>query len=135
MLNRITRGQVEATEGQRLSCQNLKNAEGLETLSMQEKRAPTLEVASEEVLHSNPLEDPQQCEVAMLRENKNENGKMNPKTQITGNKERKISKKKEKLEKLQEVPEKTSQKACLQNLNLVEIVEQHRLELHHDEAI
>jgi hypothetical protein len=57
----------------------------------------------------------------MLRENKNENGKRNPETQITGRKARNLSKKKEKLEKLQEVPEKTSQKAGLQNLNLVRI--------------
>jgi hypothetical protein len=38
----------------------------------------------------------------MLREDKNKNG--NPETQITGKKERKISKKKTKLEKLQEIP-------------------------------
>jgi hypothetical protein len=45
----------------------------------------------------------------MLRENKNENGKRNPKTRgITGKKSRKLSKKKAKLEKLQEFPEKTS---------------------------
>jgi hypothetical protein len=46
------------------------------------------------------LKDPQQCEVATLRENKNENGKRNPKTQITRRKARKLSKKKGKLEKL-----------------------------------
>jgi hypothetical protein len=48
----------------------------------------------------------------MLREDKNRNGKRNPKTiggtLIIGNKARKISKKKSKLEKLQEVTEKTS---------------------------
>jgi hypothetical protein len=51
--------------------------EGLKTLSMQERRVPTLEVESEEVLHLNPLEDRQQCEVTMLQENKNKNGKRN----------------------------------------------------------
>jgi hypothetical protein len=56
---------------------------------------------------------PQQCEVTMLREDKNKNGKRNPDMQITGKKARKISKKKEKLEKLQEVLERTSQKEGL----------------------
>jgi hypothetical protein len=56
-------------------------------------------------------------------------------TQITGKKARKLSKKKAKLEKLQEVPEKTSQKEGLQNLNFVGIAEQRRLALRHDEAI
>jgi hypothetical protein len=36
----------------------------------------------------------------MLREDKNKNGKSNIETQITGNKARNLSKKKEKLEKL-----------------------------------
>jgi hypothetical protein len=44
----------------------------------------------------------------MLRKYKNRNGKRNPKTQITGNKARKLNKKKAKLEKLWEFPEKTS---------------------------
>jgi hypothetical protein len=70
----------------------------------------------------------------MLRKDKNNNGKMNLDTQITG-KERKLSKKKAKLDKLQEVPERTSEKRSLQNLNLTKIVEQHRLTLLHDEAI
>jgi hypothetical protein len=71
----------------------------------------------------------------MLREDKNKNGKRNPETQITGKKARKLSKKKAKLEKLQEVPEKTSQEADLQNLNLAGIAEPRRMGLHHDEAI
>ena len=44
----------------------------------------------------------------MLREDKNKNGKRNLETQITRKKARKLSKKKAKLEKLQEVPVKTS---------------------------
>jgi hypothetical protein len=67
---------------------------------MQERRAPTPEVIREEVFHSNPLKYPQQCEVTMLRENKNKNGKRNPETQITGKKAIKLSKKTMKLEKL-----------------------------------
>jgi hypothetical protein len=45
---------------------------------MQERRAPTLEIVREEVLHLNPLKDPQQCEVTTLREDKNKNGKEEP---------------------------------------------------------
>jgi hypothetical protein len=112
-----------------------KMQEGLKNLSMQEKKALTPEVIREEAFHLNPLKDPQQCEVTMLREDKNKNGKRNPVTQITGNKARKLSNKKAKLEKLQEVPEKTSQKEGLQNSNFTRIEEQHRLALFHDEAI
>jgi hypothetical protein len=43
----------------------------------------------------------------MLREDKNMNGKRNPDTHIPGKKDRNLSKKKEKLEKLQKVPVKT----------------------------
>jgi hypothetical protein len=43
----------------------------------------------------------------MLREDTNKNGKRNPETQIIGKKARNFSKKKERLERLQEVPEKT----------------------------
>jgi hypothetical protein len=46
------------------------------------------------------LKEPQQCELTTLREDKNQNGKRNLETQITRKKARKISKKKEKLEKL-----------------------------------
>jgi hypothetical protein len=83
----------------------------------------------------NPLKYPQQCEVTMIRENKNKNGKRNPETQITGKKVRKLSKKKAKLEKLQEVLGMTSQKEGLQNLNLVRIAEPRRMALFHSESI
>jgi hypothetical protein len=109
--------------------------EYLKNMSKQKKRASTPEIVREEVLHSNPLKYPQQCEVTTLREDKNENGKRNPRTHITGKKARNLSKKKEKLEKLQGVPEKTSQKEGLHNLNIVEIAEQCRMTLLHDEAI
>jgi hypothetical protein len=92
--------------------------EGLKDLSMQERRIPTLELIREEVLPLNPLKSHQQREATTLREDKNKNGKRNPETHITGKKARKLSKKKSKLEKLQEVPEKTSQEAGLQALNL-----------------
>jgi hypothetical protein len=71
----------------------------------------------------------------MLKEDKNKNGKRNIETHITGKKARKLSKKKSKLEKLQEVPENTLQEVDLQNLNLVGIVEPCRMGLCHGEAI
>jgi hypothetical protein len=49
----------------------------------------------------------------MPKGDKNKNVKKNIEMQITGNKTRKLSKKKGNLEKLQEVPEKTSQKEGL----------------------
>jgi hypothetical protein len=67
------------------------------------------------------VKDHQQCEVTMLRKDKKNNGKRNLEMQITGKKSRKLSKKKAKLEKLQEVPKKTSRKEGLQNLNLIGI--------------
>jgi hypothetical protein len=91
-------------------------------LSVQESREPTPE--REEVFLSNPSKDLQKCEVTMPRGDKNNNGKRKPLTQITGKKARKLSKKKAKLEKLQEVPERTSQKGGLQHLNFVGILEQ-----------
>ena len=81
------------------------------------------------------MKDPPQCEFIMPRGDKNKNGKRKPVIQITGKKARKLSKKKEKLEKLQEVPGKTSQKEGFQNSNFAEISVQHRLTLHHDETI
>jgi hypothetical protein len=109
--------------------------EGLKNLSMQKRKTPTPEIVVEGVLPSNSLKDPQQCKVAMLRRYKKKNGKRNPEMQITGKKDRKLSKKKEKLENLQEVLERTSQKEDLQNLNSVGIAEKCRLALFHGEAI
>jgi hypothetical protein len=51
----------------------------------------------------------------MLRVDKKNNGKRNPVTHIIGKKARNLSKKKVKLEKFQEVLERTSQKEGLQN--------------------
>jgi hypothetical protein len=80
--------------------------EDLKHLSVQESRAPTPD--KEEVFPLNPRKDHQQRKVTMPRGDKNKNGKRNTEMQITGKKARKLSKKKAKLEKLQEVPEKTS---------------------------
>jgi hypothetical protein len=77
-------------------------------LSLQEESISTQEVIRQEVLPLNPLKYHQQREATTLREDKNKNRKRNPETKITGKKARKLSKKKSKLEKLQEFPEKTS---------------------------
>jgi hypothetical protein len=104
--------------------------EYLKHLSIQENIAPTPK--REEVL---PLNNLQQCKVTMLSTDNNKNGKRNPVTQITRNKSINLSKKKARLEKLQEVLERTLQKEGLHNLNFVGIVEQQRFSLHHSEAI
>jgi hypothetical protein len=80
--------------------------EDLKYLSVQESREPTLD--KEEVLPLNPSKYHHHHEVTMPRGDKNHNGKRNTETQIIGKKARKINKKKENLEKLQKVPEKTS---------------------------
>jgi hypothetical protein len=54
---------------------------------------------------------------------------------ITGKKARNLNKKREKLEKLQEVPEGTSQKEGLQNWNFVGISEQRNMALLHGREI
>jgi hypothetical protein len=60
---------------------------------------------------------------------------MNNKIKLTGNKYRKISKKRAKIDKLQKVPEGTSQKENLQNWSFTEITEQRHMALHQGEAI
>jgi hypothetical protein len=49
----------------------------------------------------------QQCEVILPRGDKNQNGKRNTETKLTGKKDRKLSKKRYKIKKLQKVPEGT----------------------------
>jgi hypothetical protein len=75
----------------------------------------------------------------MIGETKNKNGKRNPEivreNQITGKKERKLSKKKARLEKLQGVTKKTSQEVGLQDLNLAGTTEPRRMGLRLDDAI
>jgi hypothetical protein len=99
----------------------------------QKSGAPTPD--REEVLLSNPMKESQQREVTMPKGDKNQNGKRNTKMKITGKKARKLSKKRAKIEKLQKVPEGTSQKEGLQNWNFVGISEQHNMALHHGKAI
>jgi hypothetical protein len=121
--------------------------EVLKHLSIQERRIPTQELIREGLLTSDPLREHHQCEVTTLGEDKNKNGKRNPETvretQITGKKERKLSKKNDNMEKLQEAIEtrwKTSQTGTLQevglqDLNLVETIGPCRMGLHPRKAI
>jgi hypothetical protein len=62
----------------------------------------------EDVLLFEPMKESQQHKVTMPKGDNNQNGKRNTETQITGKKDRKLSKKREKIEKLQKVPEGTS---------------------------
>ena len=71
----------------------------------------------------------------MPRGDKNDNGKRKPLIQIIGKKARKLSKKRAKLEKLQEAPERTLKKEGLHNLNFVGTSIQHRLTILHGRAI
>jgi hypothetical protein len=54
----------------------------------------------EEVFPLNPRKESQHCEVTMPRGDKNQNGKRNNETNITGKKDRKLSKNRENIEKL-----------------------------------
>jgi hypothetical protein len=89
----------------------------------------------EEGLLLNPRKESQQCEVIMPKEDKNQNGKRNTESKLTGKKARKLSKKRDKIEKLQKVPEGASQKKNLQNLSFVGISEQRHMALRRGEAI
>jgi hypothetical protein len=61
------------------------------------------------------MKDSPQCEFTMPRGDQNNNGKRKPVTHITGKKSKNLSKKKSKLEKLQEVPGRTLQKESFPN--------------------
>jgi hypothetical protein len=58
----------------------------------------------EGVLPSDLKKESQHREVTMSREDKNQNGKRMNKTKLTGNKARKISKKRAKIKKLENIP-------------------------------
>jgi hypothetical protein len=67
----------------------------------------------EEVSPSNIRKEYQQHEVTMSNTDNNQNGKRNTEMKLTGKKARKLSKKRAKIEKLQKVPEGTSQRENL----------------------
>jgi hypothetical protein len=78
----------------------------------------------EEVLPLSLRRESQQHEVTMSKENKNHNGKRITETKLTGKKARKLSKKRAKIDRLQNILEGTLQKEKLQNLSFVEISDQ-----------
>jgi hypothetical protein len=90
---------------------------------------------TEELLPLISRKESQQREVTLPKEDKNKNGKRNSKMKVIGKKVRKLSKKRDKIEKLQKVPEGTSEKENLQNWNFVRISKQHHMALCHGEAI
>jgi hypothetical protein len=92
-------------------------------------------LGTDEVLPLISRKEPQQREVTLSKEDKNQNGKRNSEMNLTRKKARKLSKKRDKIEKLQKVPEGRSQKENLKNWSFVEISEQHHSALHHGEAI
>jgi hypothetical protein len=85
----------------------------------QKIEAPTLD--REEVFPLNPRKEYPQHEVTMPKGYKNQNGKRNTETKLTGKKPIKLSKKRSMIEKLQKVPEGTSEKENLKNWNFVGI--------------
>ena len=89
----------------------------------------------EEVFHSNLRKESEQYEVTMPKEDKTQNGKRNNEMKITEKKDIKISKKREKIEKLQKVPEGTSHKGNSQKWNIIGRSEQHHMELFQDKEI
>jgi hypothetical protein len=89
----------------------------------------------EEVSPSNIRKESQQSEVTMPNVDKNQNGKRNTEMKLTRKKDKNLSKKRAKIEKLQKVPEGTSWKEKLQNWSFVRIPEQHHMALRHGEAI
>ena len=88
------------------------DVEAVRTLEDQQKTEVFIS-DKEEILPLNPREEFQQREVTMLREDKNQNGKMHTEMKLTGKKAIKLNKKRAKIEKLQKVPEETSQKENL----------------------
>jgi hypothetical protein len=100
---------------------------------LQKTEVPILD--REEVFPLISRQESQQREVTLPKEDKNQNGKRNSEMKLTGKKDRKISKKRDKIEKLQKVPEGTSQKENLQNWNFVGISELRHMALFHGEEI
>jgi hypothetical protein len=96
----------------------------------QKTEAPVPE--KEELL---PQRESQQRTVTMLKEDRNQNGKIQTELNITGKKARKLSNKRAKIEKLQEILDGTLQKENLKNGSFIGILEQRPMALCHGEAI
>jgi hypothetical protein len=89
----------------------------------------------EEVSPLNLRKESQQRKVTMPKEHKNQNGKRHIETNLTGKKDRRLSKKRDKIDKLQKVPEGTLQKENFQNWSFTGIIEQCHKEILHGEEI
>ena len=85
------------------------------------QKTEVLTLDKEEVLPLNPRKESQQCAVTMLKEDKNQNGKIHTESKHTRKKARKKSMKRVKLQK---VSKGTSRTKNLQNWNFVGISEQ-----------
>jgi predicted ATP-grasp superfamily ATP-dependent carboligase len=72
----------------------------------------------EEVLPLSIRRESQQHEVTMSKENKNQNGKRITEMNLTRKKARKLSKKRAKIDRLQNIPEGTSQNGKLAEIEL-----------------
>jgi hypothetical protein len=83
----------------------------------------------------NLRKESQQRKLTMPKEDKNHNGKRHIEMKLTGKKDRKLSKKRAKIKKLQKVPKGTSQKENLQNWSFAGISKQRHITLIHGEAI
>jgi hypothetical protein len=81
-------------------------------------------VLTPEVEDMLTLKYSQQHIVTISKEDENRNGKKNTETKLTGKKARKLSRKRDKIEKLQKVPEGALQKENLHNLIFAEISKQ-----------
>jgi hypothetical protein len=71
----------------------------------------------------------------MPKVDKNQNRKMNFKMNLSGKKARKLRKKRATIEKLQKVPEGTSERENLQNWSFIGTTKQCHMALHHEEEI
>ena len=120
----------------------------------QENRSNQFDPRDSDVEAARPLEYPQKTKeltqqaeemltlkysqqhiVTISKEDKNQNGQKNTETKLTGKKDRKLSRKRDKIEKLHKVPQGALQKENLQNLSFVEILEQRHRSLRHGEEI
>jgi hypothetical protein len=89
----------------------------------------------EGVLPLDLKKESQHHEVTMSREDKNQKGKRMTKMKITRKKDRKISKKRAKIKKLQKVPEETSQKEKSHELSFTGISEPRNMALRRGKEI
>jgi hypothetical protein len=107
MTRRITHLIAEQENRSKLS--NSRDPDAKVTRTLEEPQKIEVPIPDkEEVSPSNIRKEAQQCKVTMPKEDENQNGQRNTKTNITGKKYRKISKKRANIDKLQKVPEGTS---------------------------